>query len=69
VVRALAQKVLTCATAAGLATLDMFEPIQAAVKQRGVEAMYRVAHLGPDGTRIVAESIAAELEKLHMAPR
>jgi hypothetical protein len=69
VVRALSQKVLACATTAGLAALDMFEPMQAAVQQRGVAALYRVAHPGPDGTRIAAQSIAAELKKLPtMAP-
>jgi hypothetical protein len=66
VVRAVSEKVLACATAAGLATLDMFESMEAAVKRRGVETLYRVAHPGPEGTRLAAERIAAELEKLRM---
>jgi hypothetical protein len=69
VVRALSQKVLACAASAGLATLDMYEPMEDAVKQRGVAALYRVAHPGPDGTRLAAERIAAELEKRHLLPR
>ncbi len=69
VVRAVSDKVLGCAAAAGLATLDMFGPMEAAVKQRGVEALYRVAHPGPEGTRIAAEAIAAELQKRRMLAR
>ena len=66
VVRAITQKVLACASAAGLAVLDMYEPMQAAVQRRGAAALYRVAHPGPEGTRLAAENIAAALKKLPM---
>jgi len=68
VIRGLSQKVLTCAAAAGLATLDMFEPMEAAVKQRGVAALYRVAHPGPQGTLLAADAIAAALQLRHLLP-
>jgi hypothetical protein len=63
VIRSVTEKVLACAASAGLATLDMYGPMEAAVKRQGVEALYRVAHPGPNGTRLTAERIAAELEK------
>ena len=69
VIRALSDKVLACAAAAGLATLDMFDPMEAAVKKHGIEALYRVAHPSPVGTRLAAERIAAELERRRMLPR
>jgi hypothetical protein len=60
--------VLACAKAAGLATLDMFETIDKAVRARGLRTIYRQSHPGPAGTGITARRIAAELEKRHIPP-
>lgn len=58
--------VLKCAGDLGLATLDMFDADKAAVRQRGLATMFRVSHPGPEGTRITADAIAAELERRHI---
>jgi len=60
--------VLACAKAAGLATLDMFDTIDAAVRARGLRTIYRQSHPAPAGTEITARRIAAELEKRHFLP-
>jgi hypothetical protein len=60
--------VLACATAAGMATLDMFDTIDAAVRTRGLRTIYRQSHPAPAGTEITARRIAAELEKRHLLP-
>ncbi len=51
------------------ATLDLFEPIDAAVRTRGLAAIYREHHPAPAGAEITARRIAAELEKRHIPPR
>jgi hypothetical protein len=61
--------VLACAASAGLATLDLFDTMDAAVRARGLAALYRHHHPGPDGAEITARRIAAELEKRHIPPR
>ena len=55
--------VLTCASAAGLATLDLFETIDEGVRRQGLRTIYRRAHPAPPGTELAARRIAAELEK------
>jgi len=60
--------VLACASAAGLATLDLFDVLDEAVRARGLRTIYRQSHPGPAGTAITARRIAAELEKRHIPP-
>jgi hypothetical protein len=60
--------VLSCATAAGLATLDLFDTIDAAVRTRGLRTIYREHHPAPAGAEITARRIAAELQKRHIPP-
>lgn len=69
VVRQRSKDVLDCAADAGLATLDMFETIDKAVRARGLDAIYRVSHPGPEGTRLAAARIADELRRRHIPPR
>ena len=69
VVRRVTGLVLSCAGAAGLATLDLFEPIDAAVRSRGLRTIYRAAHPSPAGTEIAAERIAQELKVQAPLPR
>lgn len=69
VTRRIDDLVLACASATGLATLDLFEPIDAAVRTRGLAAIYREHHPAPAGAEITARRIAAELEKRHIPPR
>ena len=64
VVRRVTGLVLACAKAAGLATLDLFGPIDAAVRSRGLRVIYREAHPAPAGTEIAARRIAQELNVL-----
>ena len=61
--------VLACASAAGLATLDLFETIDEGVRTQGLWTIYRRGHPGPAGTELAARRIAAELEKRHMPTR
>lgn len=63
-----AQHVLQCATQAGLATLDLFDTMQQAVRQRGIDALYRLEHHSGAGNRLVAQSIATELSRRHLLP-
>lgn len=60
--------VLQCAGEAGLATLDLFGTIDPAVRRRGLHAIYRAAHPGPEGTRLTAQAIASALEAKHLLP-
>jgi hypothetical protein len=62
------QSVLTCADAAGFATLDLFPTIDEGVRKQGLWTIFRVAHPGPAGTALAARAIAAELAKRHMLP-
>src|SRR5882757_9623462 len=61
--------VLTCAAGLGLATLDLFDIDKDAVRQRGLEGIFRRSHPGPEGARLTADAIAAELEKRHILLR
>jgi hypothetical protein len=64
--RATTAAVLRCAEAAGFATLDLFDTIDAAVKAQGLWTVFRQAHPGPIGAELTAQRIAAELEKRQM---
>jgi hypothetical protein len=55
--------VLKCAADLGMATMDTFELDKDAVSRRGLETIFRSSHPGPEGARIAAEAIAAEMEK------
>jgi lysophospholipase L1-like esterase len=66
--RRVSQAVLKCAEAAGLASLDLYDRTEQAVRTRGLETMYLTWHPSPAGYRLIAEAIAAELERRHMAP-
>ena len=66
--RRLSQGVLRCAADAGLRTLDSFSVIDDVVRKRGIEAVYRVWHHTPEGNRLVADAIAAELGRLDLRP-
>jgi len=61
-------KVLGCATAAGLIAFDLAEPLQAAITQRGVDALYRTDHHSAAGNRVVAEQIRDELARRRLLP-
>ena len=58
--------VLKCAADLGLATLDLFDMDKDAVGRHGLEPMFRRSHPGPDGARLTADAIAAELERHHI---
>jgi hypothetical protein len=58
--------VLACASAAGLATLDLFAAIDEGVRQQGLWTIYRRGHPAPPGTEIAAQRIAAELAARHI---
>jgi hypothetical protein len=68
--RLVSQRVLSCAAAAKLATLDLFEPIDQTVRARGLGSLYgeRSEHHNPAGNRLAAQAIAAELERRNMIP-
>jgi hypothetical protein len=68
ITRATDDKILACAKAAGLATLDMFPTIDAAVARQGLWTIYRRFHPGPAGTELAAHRIAEELRRLHIPP-
>lgn len=58
--------VLACASAAGLATLDLFEAVDEGVRKQGLWTIYRRAHPSPIGTELAARRIAAELAARHI---
>jgi len=60
--------VLKCAEAAGLATLDLFPAIDAAVRSQGLRAIYADAHPSPVGTTLAARHIADALKAQHILP-
>jgi hypothetical protein len=60
--------VLKCAEAAGLATLDMFPTMDAAVRSQGLRTVYADAHPSPVGTTIAARRIADALKARQIAP-
>jgi len=66
--RRIARLVLDCAEKSGLATLDLFDAVDTAVKQRGRDAIYRQWHHAPDGNRLVAAAIAEALRQRHLLP-
>jgi hypothetical protein len=61
--------VLKCAAAAKLATLDLFEVIDQAVRKHGHAAVFRSSHPSPLGADIAAARIAGELQLRHMPTR
>jgi lysophospholipase L1-like esterase len=61
--RATTGAVLKCAADLGLATLDMFDLDKDAVRQRGLDALFRRSHPSPDATKLTAAAIAGELAK------
>jgi lysophospholipase L1-like esterase len=67
--RRVSQAVLKCAEAAGLATLDLYDQTEKAVRERGQAALYLAWHPSPAGYALIAEGIAAELERRGMIPR
>ena len=66
--RRLSQGVLKCAQAAGLATLDLYDRTAEAVHTEGRDRIYRTWHPSPEGYKIMAEGIAAELARRHWPP-
>lgn len=66
--RRLSGIVLDCARAAGFGTLDLFDAIDAAVRQRGYDAVFRSSHPGPVGHAIAADRIAEALSRSYMPP-
>jgi hypothetical protein len=61
--RATTRTILACAAAAGFPTLDTFDAVDAAVRQNGIDAVFRVSHPGPDGARIAARAIIEAIEQ------
>lgn len=57
------QRILDCAIRAGLATFDTFDLVDTATRERGVDAMWMRLHPTPEGNRLIARAIAAELER------
>jgi hypothetical protein len=55
--------VLKCAADLGLATLDTFDLLKAAVQSRGLDTIFQSSHPGPEGTRLAAAAVAGALEK------
>ena len=51
----LSQAVLKCAEAAGLASLDLYDRTEQAVRTRGLKTMYLTWHPSSDGYRLIAE--------------
>jgi hypothetical protein len=60
--------VLGCARDAGLIAVDLAEPLKAAVRARGLDAMFRAEHHTPEGNRVVAERIQQELVQHRLLP-
>ncbi len=56
------ETVLACAKEIGVATLDTFPAIDRLMKAGQRDRLYRIWHHSPDGNRLVAELIAAELK-------
>jgi hypothetical protein len=63
------QAVLKCATDAGFGAVDLYDKTAEAVRAKGRDKIYRTWHPSPEGYRLIAEEIAAELERRHMLPR
>jgi hypothetical protein len=58
--------VLKCASELGLATLDMFDTLNDAVRSRGLDTIFRNSHPGPEGAKLAADAIAAAMAKRHI---
>jgi hypothetical protein len=56
-----AQAVLSCAEAAGLPTLDLYQPFAQAVKTRGLRTIYGAWHPSPEGYKLIAQEVAKKL--------
>jgi lysophospholipase L1-like esterase len=67
--RRLSKVVLDCAERAGLAGLDLYDTTDKAVSSHGRNYFYGPWHPNVTGYQLIADSIAAELERRHMAPR
>ena len=61
--------ILACAKKAGLATLDMFPTIDAAVSEKGLWTIYGRSHPSAVGTALAAHRIAEEVQRLHIPGR
>lgn len=57
------QTVLKCAAQAGLGTVDTYDATAAAVKANGIKSVYGSWHPNVAGYRLIAEQIAAEIDK------
>jgi hypothetical protein len=66
--RRLSARVLECARAAGLATLDLHADTDRAVRAEGYDAIFYGYHHTARGNRIAAEAIAAHLRRLEWPP-
>ena len=66
--RRLSLLVLACAAKAHLATLDLFDLVARGVEERGLDALYLGEHHSPEGNRMIARAIAAELMRLRLLP-
>jgi hypothetical protein len=64
--RATTAAVLRCADEAGFATLDIFDTIDAAVREKGLWTVFRQAHPSPLGAELTAKRIAEELDMRHL---
>jgi hypothetical protein len=62
------RKVLDCAAAAGLATYDLSAPLEPAVKQFGLDALFVTDHHSAKGNRVVADLIREELIRQRLLP-
>lgn len=58
--------VLACAEKAGLIALDMAEPLKPAMKEHGVDGMFRSDHHSAEGNRATAEAIMRVLADRHL---
>jgi hypothetical protein len=56
--------VLKCAADLRLATIDLFDIDKGAVRKRGLDALFRESHPGPDGARLSADAVATELRRV-----
>ncbi len=62
--RRISAVVLRCGEAAGFATLDLFETLDASVKARGYAATFMAMHPSPTGAEAIARRVATEVGRL-----
>lgn len=67
--RRLSRLALDCAHKAGLATLDTYNVVDAAIRREGLASIYGPEHHAVGGNRVVAEAIAEELGQRGMVGR